>query len=94
MSDNDLIAVGAMKALLELGYRIPEDVSVIGIDDMPCGTIITPKLTTVRIYKKKIGSLAVDRLLTLCEEPDDISQKVLINTMLLERDSVACLKNK
>jgi len=88
MADNDLIAVGAMKALMEKGYLVPQDISIVGIDDMPCGTIIHPKLTTVRIYKKEIGKLAVDRLLSLCENDQDISRKILINTMLIERGSV------
>ncbi len=88
MADNDLIAIGVMNALMEKGIKIPDQVSIVGIDDMPCGRIVTPKLTTVRIYKKKIGGFAVDRLLTLCKDPTDISRKVEINTFLIERESV------
>ncbi len=88
MADNDLIAVGVMNALMERGIKVPEQISIVGIDDMPCGRIVTPKLTTLRIYKQKIGGFAVDRLLTLCKEPTDISRKVEINTFLVERESV------
>lgn len=88
MADNDLIAVGAMNALLSNGYKVPVDVSIIGIDDMPCGTIVIPNLTTIRIYKKEIGRLAVDRLISHYETAEKISKKIEINTRLVIRQSV------
>ncbi len=61
-ADNDIIAAGAMRAMQERGIRIPEDVSVVGFDDMPFCEVMTPRLTTVRVYKHEMGALAVRRL--------------------------------
>lgn len=48
-----MIALGAMKALQEMGYKIPEDVSVVGFDDLPFSEISNPALTTLRVRSKK-----------------------------------------
>lgn len=61
-ADNDMIALGAMKALQEMGYRIPEDVSIVGFDDLPFSEIATPALTTLRVPNKEMGRMAVRRL--------------------------------
>lgn len=60
---NDLIAVGVMKALKELGKEIPKDVSIIGIDNTDISSIVTPSLTTISQPSKTIGSLAVKTLM-------------------------------
>ena len=46
-ADNDLIAVGAIKALKENGYRIPQDIGIVGFDNLPLGSVIEPALTTI-----------------------------------------------
>ena len=58
-ADNDNIALGALKAFEENGIRVPEDVSVVGFDDMPFAEFSTPPLTTVRVAKEEMGRLAV-----------------------------------
>ena len=69
-ADNDTIAIGAMKAMQEAGYRIPEDISIIGVDNIPYSAICTPPLTTVSISRVEMGKQAVAMLRYLIEYPD------------------------
>lgn len=69
---NDQMAIGAMKALKEHGYRIPEDVKVVGFDNTFVASIIEPSLTTINVPKYKLGDAAVDMLMKRMEK-DDIS---------------------
>jgi len=65
---NDLIAMGAMSALEELGVRVPEDVSVIGIDDIFFAFLARPPLTTIKVPREQLGMKAfeaLDRMLKL-----------------------------
>ncbi|BCJ77426.1 LacI family transcriptional regulator [Catellatospora sp. IY07-71] len=64
---NDLIALGAIRALYEHGLRVPEDVAVIGIDDVEEGRFSIPTLTTISPDKEMIGRLAVEKLLDRVE---------------------------
>lgn len=66
-ADNDIIALGAMKALQEMGYRIPEDVSIVGFDDLTFSEISSPPLTTLRVEKREMGKMAVRRLVELID---------------------------
>ena len=69
---SDLIAIGAMRALVEHGLRIPEDVAVIGFDDIPAARIATRALTTVNQDTTRAGELLVARLVALVEgDPAD-----------------------
>jgi DNA-binding LacI/PurR family transcriptional regulator len=65
---SDLIAMGAMNALEEAGVRIPEDVSVIGIDDISFAFLARPPLTTIRVPRERLGRIAfqaLDKMLKL-----------------------------
>lgn len=75
-ADNDMIALGAMKALQEKGYRIPDDVSIAGFDDLPFSEISSPALTTLRVPNREMGKIAVRRLSELIEgiAPDAITK--------------------
>jgi DNA-binding LacI/PurR family transcriptional regulator len=59
---NDLMALGALRVLNERGVRVPDDVAVIGFDDIEDGAYSTPSLTTVRPDKRRIATLAVEQL--------------------------------
>jgi LacI family transcriptional regulator len=88
LADNDNIALGAMNAMKERGIRIPEDVSLIGIDDMPFCNLVSPRLSTVRIYKEEIGRQAVKMLVEQSANETDCSRKVEVDTLLVDRESV------
>ncbi len=87
-ADNDIIAAAAMKALLEAGYRIPEDVSIIGFDDMPLCDMMTPALSSMHVQKKELGAVAIRQLLRRIKNPVQASSKVSFGTTLVQRDSV------
>lgn len=87
---NDLVAIGVLRALRELGLRVPEDVSVIGFDDIEVVSYLAVPLTTVRIPRYEIGQRAT-RLLIETAEAEDPSptQKVMLDAELVVRDSTA-----
>lgn len=89
---NDVIAVAVIGTLQKKGYRIPEDISVIGFDDSGICDMIVPKLTTVHADLEKMGFLAVKRI---CEMIDEESWEVLkqtIGTALIIRETTAPVK--
>lgn len=88
---NDIIAAGCVRALQQAGYRVPEDVSIIGFDDGAMSTFISPPLTTLRINRARLGSLAVERLINLGAVPDDVVIKSTVSVMLIERESARSL---
>lgn len=89
VADNDLIAAGAMKAIKEWGgCRIPEDVGIIGFDDISLCTRIEPMLTTICVPKQYMGKMAVWRLKELLETNDHSPMNLAVNTRIIERGSV------
>lgn len=87
-ADNDWIAIGAVKAFKKMGYRIPEDVSIIGFDDVPFCTVIEPSLTTVHVHKHSMGEIAVSRLVKRLTKPNTPLAKIRLGTELVLRHSV------
>ena len=87
-ADNDIIAFGAIKAIKEFGLKVPEDISIIGFDDMPFCEMLEPPLTTVKVYKQRMGMLAVKRLLEKLEGNAPEFIKLEIGTELVIRKSV------
>ncbi len=69
VADNDTIAIGAIKAMQEAGYKVPDDISVIGVDDIPFGAVTMPALTTMRINREALGSLTVDIIRKRMQNP-------------------------
>lgn len=87
-ADNDLIAFGAMMALKEAGYRIPEDVAVVGFDDMPACEFMNPPLTTIMVPKLFMGETAAMRVIQLIEGANSSPLKIEVATKLVKRRSV------
>ncbi|MGL6202649.1 MAG: LacI family DNA-binding transcriptional regulator [Lachnospiraceae bacterium] len=94
IADNDVIAAGAMRALLRQGILIPDDLSVIGFDDSLIASIITPQLTTVRIRKREMGICAVRRLIELMQSSNNYNSKTSVDVELIKRDTVSWPRNK
>lgn len=69
-STNDLLAIGAAQALITLGRKVPDDVSVIGIADIQFAHQVHPALTTVAIQTAAIAALSVDQLIQLLQVPE------------------------
>ena len=86
---NDLAAIGAINALRDAGKRIPEDVSVIGFDDIQAATIIHPSLTTIRQPLERMGVLAASEILARIENPDMEPRNILLKPELVIRQSSA-----
>ncbi len=89
--DDDTIAGGAIRAFSEFGYRIPEDISIIGFNDRPNCEVTTPPLTTINVSKHAFAVEAVDELIRLIKHPaspDSRSRKIRIGTKLIRRGSV------
>ena len=87
-ADNDLIAIGAMQALKEAGYRIPEDVSVVGFDDISSSEYVSPPLTTIQVPKTTLGETAVVRVAQMIEGKNRYPLKIEVSTRLIRRKSV------
>jgi LacI family transcriptional regulator len=86
-ASNDVMAFGVMDAVRETDRRIPEDVSVIGFDDIPQAGAIHPALTTVRQPLRNMGSVAAQMLLDLLKHPDIPAKRIELPTGLVIRDS-------
>lgn len=87
-ADNDVIAMGAIKALREAGVSIPAEVSIVGFDDVPMCEMLDPPLTTIRVPKQYIGMLAVDRLAARMDSLNSVPVKIEVRTELIKRGSV------
>ncbi|GGJ13267.1 LacI family DNA-binding transcriptional regulator [Paenibacillus hunanensis] len=88
---NDMLAIEALRYLTEWGYRCPEDVSIIGFDDLTLAEFVIPRLTTVQVPKEHMGSRAVKTILDRIKHHETVAEQILLSTRLIERDSVKVL---
>lgn len=86
-ADNDVIAIGAMRALQLHGYHLPQDVSIIGVDNTMLAQIFTPALTSVQISCASLGEQAIQLLLDQIADPSVDQLHVHIGTQLVVRES-------
>ena len=84
----DELAVGAIQAIQEAGLSVPEDVSVVGINDLAMAQTCRPPLTTLRIFRREMGHAAVQRLLELVRNPRQRPRRIDVICELVERESV------
>lgn len=86
---NDISAIGSIKALQEHGLRVPQDVSVMGFDDIPAAAFYSPSLTTVRQPLNRMGEVAAQTLLERIEGKQDYPAEIAIEPELVIRESTA-----
>ena len=90
----DILAIGAMKGFYELGLRIPDDLSIIGFDDLEISRYMTPGLTTIKQQISLKGQRAVELLLKNIAQPGLTKQEEILTLELVERESVRKIKGK
>ena len=89
VAGNDLMALGCYDVLAERGLRCPDDVSVVGFNDMPFADRFHPPLTTVRIPHREMGAAAADVLLELLADPGTPPRQLILAVALEVRGSTA-----
>ncbi|CNI57468.1 transcriptional repressor RbsR [Yersinia pekkanenii] len=88
-TSNDAMAVGVYQALHQAGLSIPQDMAVIGYDDIEIAQYMTPPLTTIHQPKDSLGELAIDTLIYRLNNPEAEPQVLILTPELVERGSVA-----
>ncbi|MBN1318059.1 MAG: LacI family DNA-binding transcriptional regulator [Anaerolineales bacterium] len=84
---SDVVAIGAMSAIQELGYSIPGDIALVGFDDVPMARFLSPPLTTMRLPALDLGRSAAKMILSCIQDNGSIPQQVFLNTELVVRES-------
>ena len=84
---NNLLTLGAFEMILKMGLKIPEDIAILGFDDMYWANSFNPALTAVRQSGYDIGRRAVELLFQRIEEPDRPTARIIMNTQLMIRKS-------
>ena len=86
---DDLIAIGAMKLLKEEGFNVPNDVGVVGFDDIYIASLVDPELTTVKQPNYEMGYQAVGMLISILKNNIPKNQEVILGTSLIIRKSTS-----
>ena len=84
---NDISAIGAVRAFQEAGLRVPQDVSVVGFDDIPAAAFHYPSLTTIRQPLRKMGEIAVDLLVRQIEHKGQWQREIAVQPEIAIRES-------
>jgi len=85
---SDLLAIGVYEASKKLGFKIPDDLSVVGYDDIFMTAYLSPALTTIHAPKKRIGELCTKILIDQIEGKSKEFQKIILDVRIEERNSV------
>jgi LacI family transcriptional regulator len=84
---NDLVAVGALHACREMGRRVPDDLAIVGFDDIPIASLVTPALTTCRIPRHALGATAMELLLDRIRGDEAVVRETVLEPELVVRAS-------
>jgi LacI family transcriptional regulator, galactose operon repressor len=88
-ASNDAAAIGVLRAARELGVSVPGDLSLVGFDDIPEASYVTPTLTTVRQPLREMGRIAARHLMTTLDDPRQLPTRLVLETELVVRESTA-----
>jgi LacI family transcriptional regulator len=84
---SDPMAIGAYKAIQEEGYNIPNDISIVGFDDIATAQYLSPSLTTVKVFTDFMGETALEVLMERIKGERSLSKKIVLPVKLIIRDS-------
>ncbi|MCK4784891.1 MAG: substrate-binding domain-containing protein, partial [Desulfobacteraceae bacterium] len=89
---NDFLALGAMEGARETGIKLPEDLSIVGFDDMEIASFVTPGLTTIRQPAYDMGKFGAEVLLNLIGNKSGKPIHKILETRLIKRESTAVVR--
>jgi len=84
---SDVMAVGAIRAVRNAGMVIPDDIAIVGFDDLPVAKMTNPALTTIRQPINRLGSTAVEMLIDMIQNGSKPHNRIILSTELVVRDS-------
>lgn len=90
----DVFAYGVLRALFEEGFKVPEDISVMGFDNILFSQFTKPLLTTLKQQKRVMGNIAMNLLVDIIEGRDVSDKTIIVPTSIVERESVSFAKDK
>ena len=90
VSVNDATAIGVLDEARCLGMKVPDDIAVVGFDDIPWASLSYPPLTTVQVFIEEMAKITITRLLDLLEDPNLHPAKSIVATSLVIRKSCGC----
>lgn len=88
---NDRLAILVCKVLEDMGLRVPDDIGVVGFDDIELSKMVAPGITTVHVYKDLLGRKGVERLIYRMEHPKERVEKIVMDVDIVERNSAKLL---
>lgn len=91
---NDSTAIGVMDEARRAGVKVPDNLAIVGFDDIAWASIAYPPLTTIHIYLEEMGRLASFRLLELIDDPESVPVKASVATSMVIRSSCGCELNQ
>jgi len=86
-ASNDLMALGLIQRAQEMNIKVPEDLSIIGFDDISMAALVNPSLTTVRQPRLEMGKVAIELLINKLQKRSDIKNNILLKNKLIIRNS-------
>ena len=84
---NDMMAIGAMRAIKEKGLKVPGDIAIVGFDDVEAASLVEPSLTTIRPPLEDIGIKAIELIKSRIKDPQKPAEEIILKTKLIIRSS-------
>jgi len=94
LASNDLTAIGALRAINRAGFRVPDDISLVGFDDIELSLCTQPALTTIRLSRAEVGEKAFDVLYRNLSTENQEGREIKIGTNLIVRQSTSAVKGR